>query len=562
MKRLLAGLALAGLAWQAPADKPKAEDVLEYAALRDGRALYWRVADAAGAAAGALPPGLETPLGSVWKLFVHAYLVDRGENPPDYVCGGRDPEEVYCCAPGGSVGRDAALVQSCGLYFRPARLGLKTADWSLYWRARRAPAWLTRLDAMAPATRVPVAELLRALDSVPAAARRQSGGTLLAGVLAARDPDVVRRFGGLLRVKSYSWHQPGQPSRRIGGAAGWLADGSPVWLRGQGTSLTVLPRAAARLPDGLAQPDGPTQPEDGGAGCVTVDMFARHPLAAVTDAEGRPARPGPLRGRHSARFANGNRLELDSGGELRLLPGAPLRLVARLTVNEYVARVLEREAAAEPEAASRALAVAARSYLVQEARREGECLAIADSSALQRVLASPASAPARRVAAWTDSLVLTGAPVHYHLDQPGPNRLAWQQAVAWARAGAAFDEILLRVWPDASLASTDSPLANDCPRLPEAERWLASQASRWRPRLAREDGFEPPPPPAVCRLARGNPYADPARGRIYAHGPGSQEARLTLAHEYLHLAFARHPHGGDEAYIEDLARRLLLGGSP
>jgi uncharacterized protein YfaQ (DUF2300 family) len=98
--------------------------------------------------------------------------------------------------------------------------------------------------------------------------------------------------------------------------------------------------------------------------------------------------------------------------------------------------------------------------------------------------------------------------------------------------------------------------------LPEAQRWLASQAQRWRPRLMAEAGYETQPPPAVCRLDQGNPYADPARGRIYARGLSGREGRLTLAHEYLHLAFARHPAGRDEAWIETLARRLLLEGAP
>lgn len=535
---------------------PAAGQAIEYAALRDGRALYWQV-DAAGPAApaAALPAGRETPLGSVWKLFVYAYLADRGETPPDYVCGGQERDEVYCCTPGGSIGREAALQRSCGLYFTPARLDLTAAAWARYWQARGAPAWLTRLDAMAPDTRVPVASLLEALAAVPEAARRQAGGTLLGGLLAARDPNPLRRFGGLLRAKTYSWHQPGRPDLRIGGAAGWLADGSPVWLQGRGTSLNVLPRAAERLPEALAAADAPDQ------GCVSVAMFERYPLAAVVDDQGRPAAPGPLAGRFVARFANGNRVEFAAAGEMRLLPGPP-RLVARLGVNEYVARVIDREAAPAPAAAARALAVAARTYLRQQARREGGCLAIADSSASQRVSPSPATPAARRIALWTDGLVLSGAPVQYHRDRPGRHRLAWTEAVAWAHAGADFDEILRRVWPEAGLAAADAPEATDCARLAEAERWLARQAERWRPALAREPGFEPPATPRVCRLGPGNPYADPARRRIYAHGLSGREDRLTLAHEYLHLAFAEHPRGGDEGYIETLARRLLQEGTP
>lgn len=531
---------------------------LEYAALRHGQVQYWRASGGEGAAAAAtLPAGLSTPLGSLWKLFVYAYLADRGLEAPDYVCGGHDREEVYCCVPGGSIGREAALARSCGLFFAPGRLGIAGADWSAYWRARHAPDWLTDLERMRPDSVVAVDAVLQGLATVPETARRQAGGSLLASLLGARDPVLVQHFGASLRAKTYSWHDPQHPGERLGGAGGWLVDGTPVWFQGQGTSRTVLPRAAAHLPADLASLEAVPD-----AGCVRVALFDRYPLAAVEVEGGGAARFGPLDGRFVARFMNGNRLAFTSRGEVSLLNGAPPRLEARLGINDYVARVLEREAAARPLAAARALAVAARSYLMQQARREGACLVLPDSSASQRVSASPAGVAAREVAAWTDSLVLTGVPVQYHLDEAGPNRLAWRQAVAWAQAGAGFEEILARAYPGAALGSTESPLATDCHRLPEAERWVASQARRWRPRLIAEAGYETPPPPTVCRLDLGNPYADPARGRIYARGLTGREGRLTLAHEYLHLAFAQHPAGRDEAWIETLARRLLLEGAP
>src|SRR5512139_388908 len=126
------------LAWTASAAAP-AE--LEYAALRHGQAQYWRASGGEGAAAAAtLPAGLSTPLGSLWKLFVYAYLADRGLEAPDYVCGGHDREEVYCCVPGGSIGREAALARSCGLFFAPGPLRIPGADSCAYWRARHAPA--------------------------------------------------------------------------------------------------------------------------------------------------------------------------------------------------------------------------------------------------------------------------------------------------------------------------------------------------------------------------------------------------------------------------------------
>ncbi|KPA97962.1 putative secreted protein (DUF2300), partial [Pseudomonas asplenii] len=121
-----------------------------------------------------LPADLQTPLGSLWKLFVYAWLVDTDQQEPAYDCHGQDHEEVYCCTPGGNIARDAALVRSCGLYFDPKRLSLDAGRWRDYWQARQAPAWLQSLDHLQPQTRVPVAQLLEALRTLPAqdAARR------------------------------------------------------------------------------------------------------------------------------------------------------------------------------------------------------------------------------------------------------------------------------------------------------------------------------------------------------------------------------------------------------
>lgn len=546
---LLALLLLAGPAGAA----------LEYAALRGGQALYWQVGDGDAGRAGRLDPGLRTPLGSVWKLFVYVYLTDRGLQSEDYVCAGRQRDEVYCCQPGGSIGRDAALARSCGLYFAPARLGVSAHDWRLYWQSHAAPDWLLDLESLQPDHLVEVETLLQALAVVPPRARRGAAGTLLASVLGAADVEALRAFGARLRAKTWSWHQPGRPDQRVGGAAGWLADGTPVWLRGPGTSRVVLPQAARHLPAALRGDAGAPAASAGGD-CVRVDLFARHPLRSVEDGRGRTQTAGVLHGAYLARFANGNTLAFASGGEIELDGSGRLR--ATLSVNDYIARVIEREAAAQPVEAARALAIVARSYLYQNARREAGCLHMADSSASQRVGPSPPGRAAREVAAWSDSLVLDVTPVNYHLDRPGPNRLAWRQAEAMARRGEPFDRILAQAFPRASLISTDSPLATDCQRLGAAERWLKSRLPAWERALAETPGFEPVPAPAVCRLRSGNPYADLARGRIHVHGLEGREARLTLAHEYLHLAFANHPLGLDEDFIESTARRLQVEGQP
>lgn len=493
-----------------------------------------------------LPASLDAPLGSLWKLFVYAWLVDTGAREPAYECRGQSKEEVYCCSAGGKIERDQALVKSCGLYFEPARLGIAATDWRAYWQARQAPSWLLDLPAVQPATRVSVAELLSVLALLPA--QDQTRRVLLDVVLNAADGNVVGELGGRLRVKTWSWLGDQDALSRQGGFAGWSADGAPIWAGGRGTSQMVLRHYGQALASVL-----PTAwPADAGR-CVEVGLFSKYPVSKILVGD-RVATSGPLRGDYRVEFANGNALDIHSDGELFLLND---KLVARLDREEYVARVLEREAKPQPAEAAKALAVAIRTYLLLNATRNGECLSIDDSSNRQRVSPRPASAESRNMAAWTADLVLAGSTVTYHSDQPGPDKLAWQQAVEQANAGQRYDAILLHAYPRASLSRWDNPVAS-CEALPAAQDWLQKQRRSWRPRLESETGYNEVSTFAVCKLAFGRPFVDRERQRIYVRGVLSLQDRLDLTHEYLHLAFEAHPNGQDETYIEGLARHLLL----
>lgn len=493
-----------------------------------------------------LPASLDAPLGSLWKLFVYAWLVDTGAREPAYECRGQSKEEVYCCSAGGKIARDQALVKSCGLYFDPARLGIAAKDWRAYWQARQAPSWLLDLPAVQPATRVSVAELLSVLALLPA--QDQMRRVLLDVVLNAADGNVVGELGGRLRVKTWSWLGDQDAQSRQGGFAGWTTDGAPIWAGGRGTSQMVLRHYGQALASVL-----PTAwPADAGR-CVEVGLFSKYPVSKVLAGD-RVATSGPLRGDYRVEFANGNALDIHSDGELFLLND---KLVARLDREEYVARVLEREAKPQPAEAAKALAVAIRTYLLQNARRNGDCLSIDDSSNRQRVAPRPASAESRNIAAWTADLVLAGSTVTYHSDQPGPDKLAWQQAVEQANAGQRYDAILLHAYPRASLSRWDNPVAS-CEALPAAQDWLQKQRRGWRPRLESETGYNEVSTFAVCKLAFGRPFVDRERQRIYVRGVLTLQDRLDLTHEYLHLAFEAHPNGQDETYIEGLARHLLL----
>ena len=173
------------------------------------------------------------------------------------------------------------------------------------------------------------------------------------------------------------------------------------------------------------------------------------------------------------------------------------------------------------------------------------------------VLSRAARASARRAADLTDGLVLTGVTVQYHHDRAAPLQMSWLDAKAAARRGLAFDAILARTWPQATLTSFQSPLSDDCQTVAGAREWLDRNARLWARRLDTEPGYETPDLPAVCAVRDGRPYADARRNRLYIHRLQTEDDHIALAHEYVHLAFQHHPRGQDEAFVERTARALI-----
>ena len=509
------------------------------------------------------------PLGSLWKLFVFAYLSENRAQEPAYVCSAnratQTGEEQYCCAPGESVARAQALARSCAPYFLPARLGIAKKDWQAHWQLRIGAPWLLELDHLKPETEVPVEELLKALAMIASQARAEARSALLEAGIEGYGREAWPVLGSGMRYKTYSWHRA--DGSAFGGAAGWLADGTPFWFGARGSSRSALaswaPQLAAALPAFSIRRWRETGVDANGTACVDVDFFARYPLRAVWHAgdsaqEKVKAKPGELKGRFRLEFANGNWLAIASHGELSLAEGegAAPAITGRFAINDYVARVIEREGSTTQPQAARALAIAARSYLVQNAHFEAGCWHIEDSSRTQRVSANAPGAAALAAAWFSDDIVLKGVAVRYHGDAPGSNRLAWRDAVARAGEGWDFERILAAAYPQAAIATLSG--REECARLEAAENWLARAIAGWDARLLREPGFEAlGAPPKVCALADGHPYSDQKRLRIYARGWRNLDERVTLAHEYLHLAFRFHPNGADENYIERLARRLI-----
>lgn len=545
---------------------PLCAATLDVAWLTGGQVHTLQLRNATEPAGAGMAAGTQIPLGSLWKLFVYVYAADTGVPIPDYHCTGRVPDEVYCCAPGQSIDPDAALAQSCGLSFMSDRLRLERRSWQRYWSRllgsdlRGELAWLSDPAQLAPDRQVRLATLLRVLGSIPPASRDEAEAALLRVVLDGRGADSVRWFGSRLRVKTFTWHQPARPLERLGGAAGWLADGTPVWFGGTGTSSSVFrkwaPQLAASLPPAADARD---------AGCVVVDFFTRYPIGRV-EGSGGVAQPGPLDGRYVVHFKNGQRQALRSTREMILLRDASgrVQIHGRFGVNDYVARVLDREGDATQTEAAKALAIAARTYLMQNARPAQACQQITDSSATQRVSPNPPSLAALAAARWTDRLIVEGTQVHYHRDMPGPDVLAWTQAVQQAQAGRSFDSILGHAYPQGSL--TIAGIGGErCRRLHANEQWLARMLPRWERLLLAQPGYERPAQlPSVCALRAGPPYSEQARNRVFMRPLATREDRITLVHEYLHIGLRHHPRGQDENYVEGLARRMadLTLGNP
>jgi uncharacterized protein YfaQ (DUF2300 family) len=107
------------------------------------------------------------------------------------------------------------------------------------------------------------------------------------------------------------------------------------------------------------------------------------------------------------------------------------------------------------------------------------------------------------------------------------------------------------------LTNNHAAASTPCQPLPEIQQRLGQLARGWHSKLAMETGYAPPARYTVCQLKSGLPFADHQLKRIYIRGLASENDEITLAHEYLHLAFSHHPRGHDEVFIEAMARRLV-----
>ena len=107
-----------------------------------------------------------TPLGSLWKLYVYAWLEDTHQPEQPYQCRG-NPGRGLLLSGWESITRDTALVRSCGLYFAPQRLHIGADVWGNTGNSVRHLR-VSVSTTLKPETSVTVKSLLDSLATLPA----------------------------------------------------------------------------------------------------------------------------------------------------------------------------------------------------------------------------------------------------------------------------------------------------------------------------------------------------------------------------------------------------------
>lgn len=499
-------------------------------------------------------PDQKIALGSLWKLFIYVYLIDTKQTPPDYQCSGNNIEEKFCCPRGGSVDLHNALIKSCGLFFSQSRIQISSKDWSEYWRKRVSGdgLWILDYPSLEAETQAPLGELLLLLKQIrlTTSNRLKLEQTLSQTSVIGTGKQGLKELGTKLKFKTFSW-------RRKGGAAGWMSDGRTFYFSGAGKSSDVLSRWAksiAKLSDaGNSVTD---------SNLVNVKFFDRYPVSKIfrLNHANRQVRTGLLKGTFEVLFENGNKIQFYSDNKIALQKrGSQFLLTGKFSIDEYVARVIDREINSEPEEAAKAFSILIRTYLVNNAKKTYGSYEIPDSSRFQRVSIHSPSPKSMKIAEWGHGLILKDTvDLTYHLNQEGRHKMSWAKANMMALSGVHFLDILKTHFEVNNLVLLQDDLKT-CQRVTFLERWIDNNRLKWKKSFTHLDGFFMPEKVTVCQSQNGKQYADLESNTIYLNYDNGTEDLLTAAHEYLHLAFKNHPRTNDEAEIEFLAKKLILG---
>jgi len=124
------------------------------------------------------------------------------------------------------------------------------------------------------------------------------------------------------------------------------------------------------------------------------------------------------------------------------------------------------------------------------------------------------------------------------------------------RVTAAVISTLAIAYPLPSLAH-EAVGPSYCQPLPAVQAWLDLHIDRWDAVLAAEPGYERPSSVTVCAAPTGRPFADNRANRVFVRGIQTMDQQITVAHEYIHIAFQHYPSGHNEGYVEHTARRLI-----
>ncbi len=507
---------------------------------------------------------LLTPLGSLWKLYVYAYQVENQVPEKVYTCSGKNPDELFCCKPKESIGRELALAQSCSPYFSESVRSITAKKWSEFWskKIQRVPTWLAELEKLKPEIRVPVDDVLYSLLAIRKnflQSERILSATL-GSVLYGTAIGAVNTWGSTLKVKTYTWRDNETSEKKdgstdamgfTGGFAGWLPDGAAIWVSGAGHGRETF------LPELKNIVEAHSQKFD--SGCVSVNYFSRYPIKSVEPEIERLS--GPV----TVKFKNGNKVKFDGDGSLLVhYNGKKISIRAQMSINEYVARVIDREIRTTPIEAARAFSLAIRTFLMQNSKDVGGCRSISDSSHTQRVSPSAASSAALKIARWSDGLLLGDVSrLRYHSLKEGVNQMSWVKAKSLAESGYVMTEILKSAYPTAEIAygSLNQPLT--CTTNVSTEKWIKQQSKHWWRELDDQAGFERPAKLKICKLdflqkgISSRVFSNLQTQEIFVPEVLSAEDEVSVLHEYLHIGFRFHPRGRDELFVENMARKIL-----
>ncbi|MBY0415794.1 MAG: DUF2300 domain-containing protein [Bdellovibrionales bacterium] len=493
-----------------------------------------------------------TKLGSLWKIFSYVYLIEQNQTVTDYQCSGKNVEEKFCCERGSSINMDMALVKSCGLFFSPSRVQIDPVMWESFWGKKiESPyPWLVNYQNLNANTEVSIKELLMSLKKLRFFIhnRERLENTLSRVTVAGTGKQGLINLGTTLKFKTFTWNQSG-------GLAGWGADGNPFFAKSSGKSSDVLSEWSAQIAKFMNVKAVNISGE-----MVKVKFFAQYPIKDIQLLDSSNlVKDGVLKGNYLVKFINGNHIEFHSNGQLSVnKKNNQIQIFGKFSIDEYVARVIEREITPKPIEAAKAFSILIRTYLLNNSHKSFNYFEIDDSSRFQRVSVSPPSKEALNIARWGHDLILKNTPdLTYHSTEDGPHRLSWAKANTLAKNNEDFLSILKNHYDINNLGLLND--ANDqCSPLVTLQKWVDNNKKKWQITLSQNLGFSIPKSVKVCQSNNGKQYADLENDLIYVNFQNNSEDFITTAHEFLHLAYKNHPVTNNEEEIEARAKKIVL----